>query len=160
LLTAEMALYHVSKGKTVLTRLNELYAQFGYFEEKTISTYFRGQSGAKVMAQLMEDLRDKPPKSLGGMKVERLRDVKTGTTKKMPQGTPVEDIDLPSSNVLQFFLEDGTIVSARPSGTEPKIKFYISVPSAPGTPLKEATADVAKRLKAIDDDIQSWIPEE
>ncbi len=160
LLTAEMALYHVSQGKTVLDRLNEIYETFGYFEEKTISTYFRGQSGAKVMEEMMEGLRDNPPTALGGIAVDRFRDVRTGKTRKIPEGTPVDDIELPKSNVVQFFLADGTVVSARPSGTEPKIKFYISVPSDPGTPLEKSRPDVRDRLRRVEEDIQSWIPEE
>ncbi|MFW5844251.1 MAG: phospho-sugar mutase, partial [Spirochaetota bacterium] len=112
------------------------------------------------MEEMMEGLRDNPPKALGGIDVERLRDVRTGKTRKIPEGTAVEDIELPKSNVLQFFLADGTVVSARPSGTEPKIKFYISVPSDPGTPLEKARPDVRNRLKKIEEDIQSWIPKE
>ncbi len=160
MLTAELAVYQVGQGKNIIDRLNEIYEEFGYFEEKTISTYFRGESGAKVMKEMMERLRTKPPRELGGMTVDRVRDVQAGKTWKIEDGSRVEDIELPTSNVLQFFLDDVCVVSARPSGTEPKIKFYISMGSAPGMPLNEAIKEVTAKVEAVDRDIRGWLAEE
>jgi len=150
LLTTEMTLYHVQQGKSVLDRLNEIYQEHGFFEDIQISRYFRGQQGLQVMQGMMETLRGTPPKALAGEDVAEIRDIQAGTTTRFPSGESKNDIDLPSSNVLQFVLGDGTVVSARPSGTEPKIKFYASIPGSAGTPLKEQKPAVqakAERLK-------------
>ncbi len=115
------------------------------------------------MAGVMKDLRENPPRELGGVAVGKILDIKndrvtdysTGGEDGKPSIT--KGPGLPSSNVLQFFLSDGSKVSARPSGTEPKIKFYASCHSAPGTPLDEARRQVAARIAAIDGDIRSII---
>ena len=150
-LTAEMAVYLVSQGKSVLQRLNEIYEQFGYHEEIQISRYFEGQSGGEIMDSLMRILRNEPPDAIGGVKVREIRDYKEQTIKRPGAGV-VSRITLPESNVLQFVLEDKTVVSARPSGTEPKIKFYASVSEAPG-PLDQAKKSVAEQLQKI----RSWV---
>jgi len=159
LLTAEMALYHVSQGKSVVDRLNELYREFGYYEESTISKYFRGQAGIGIMTGLMERLRKNPPAKVGGIDVVEIRDVQEGTTRYLPSGKVEKNIDLPVSNVLQFILSDESVVSARPSGTEPKIKFYASCPSAPGMELDAAHTEVGGKIKKITADIESWLSE-
>jgi len=156
LLTAEMALYHLSQGKSIMDRLRELYEQFGYHEETQVSRYFQGASGRTVMDGLMARLRQAPPSSIGAVPVVALKDYESGTTKDVASQKVEQDIHLPSSNVLQFILADETIVSARPSGTEPKIKFYASVTSAPGTPLDTAVSDAQSRIAAI----KSWIDEQ
>jgi phosphoglucomutase len=127
---AEMTLYWRSKGKSLLDRLNELYIAHGYFEERAISKGFPGASGGETMKALMARLRSEGLKSVGGKKVVSIRDVKEGTVYSPEHPAKKEKIALPSSNVLQFYLEDGTVLSARPSGTEPKIKFYVSCPVA------------------------------
>ena len=157
LLTTEMALHHVSQGKSVLDRLDEIYEQFGYFEEIQISKYFRGQSGKEVMAGVMQQLRQNPPRTFGGVEVSRIRDVKAGTLYDLARGEYVEDIPLPPSNVLQFFLADETVVSARPSGTEPKIKFYASATAPASGRLAEAKGEVGRKLAAIDGEIAQII---
>ncbi len=159
LLTAEMALHHVSRGSSLLERLNELYGAFGYFEERTVSRYFPGQAGAETMKQLMTKLRTDPPAEFGGQRVLRVRDYLEGITHYVPEERREKDIDLPSSNVLQFDLADGSKVSARPSGTEPKIKFYASVQSEPTDDLDSAKADVARRISDIEENINGLIPE-
>ncbi|MGM0674400.1 MAG: phospho-sugar mutase [Spirochaetota bacterium] len=157
LMTTEMALYHVSQGKSVLDRLDEIYEQYGYFEEIQISKYFRGQSGKQVMADLMKELRGDPPTEIGGIDVERIRDVQNGTLYDLRRGEYVEDISLPSSNVLQFFLSDESVVSARPSGTEPKIKFYASCTAEARGRLEAAKHEVARKLQAIEGDLNAII---
>jgi phosphoglucomutase len=150
LLTTEMTLYHVQQGKSVIDRLNEIYQEHGFFEDIQISRYFQGQQGVQIMQGMMDTLRSTPPKALGGESVTEMRDYLSHTTTTFPDGTSRQNIDLPQSNVLQFVLADGTVVSARPSGTEPKIKFYASIPGSPGKPVEEQAPAVrakADRLK-------------
>ena len=158
-LTAEMALYNRARGRSVLDHLNDIYQRFGLFRESLISTYFTGQKGLAIMGELMERLRSEPPESIGGFKVLMVKDYLYGTTYYMKEGDSDDNIDLPASNVLQFFLDSGAVVTARPSGTEPKIKFYASCRSAVGVPLDEAEQDVVSQLEAIRRELESWIPD-
>ena len=144
-LTAEMTLFWRSKGKSLLDRLNELYTEYGYWQELGISKYFQGPEGPHIMQGIMEEYRKNPPAVLGGIKVVRVRDIKDGVD------------GLPPSDVLQFFLEDGTIVSARPSGTEPKIKFYATCCAGANADLAEAKAEVMLKLDTINKDIRNVI---
>jgi phosphoglucomutase len=130
-------------------RLKAIWKKHGYFREIGVSGVFKGQSGLGAMKQLMETLRTAPPASLGGIAVLSLKDYLHGTTATLATGKKEKDIDLPSSNVLKFFLADGSSVTARPSGTEPKIKFYVSCRSAAGTAIETATAEVAKKIDAL-----------
>jgi len=157
-MSAEMALWNVSQGRTVLDHLNDIYKRFGYFEETLISQYFKGQSGQQVMADLMASLRKTPPVSLGGVTVTALKDYKDGTTRNLLTSEMDTDIDLPSSNVLQFVLEDGSLITARPSGTEPKIKFYASICSEKGMNLGDARKQVSAKMAAIEKDIMALMP--
>ncbi len=150
---AEMTLYWRSKGKSLLDRLEELYAEHGYFEEKSISKGFPGAAGGATMKALMAGLRADGLSSLGGKKVIKIRDIGEGVAYD-PQNPGRKDrLDLPSSNVLQFFLDDGSVVSARPSGTEPKIKFYISCPVSASEGLAKARAAAASTIQAIEREI-------
>jgi phosphoglucomutase len=145
-LTAEMTLFWRSRGKSLLERLNELYATCGYWQELGISKYFQGPEGPGIMDGIMEEYRKNPPAVLGGIKVVRVRDIKNGAD------------GLPPSDVLQFFLDDGTIVSARPSGTEPKIKFYATCCAEVGSGgLIAAKSEAARKLEAIKKDIRAVI---
>lgn len=123
---AELAAYYKDQGMSLYDLLLSLYVEYGYFKEKLISITKKGKSGADEIKAMMENYRNNTPTILGGQKVIMLKDYKTGISKNMTDNT-TEKIELPSSNVLQFFTEDGSIISARPSGTEPKIKFYCSV---------------------------------
>ena len=98
----------------------------GFIKKKLISITKKGKAGADEIKAMMEKYRNETPEVLGGNKIVTLKDYKNGISKNMLTGE-TEKIHLPSSNVLQFFTEDGSIISARPSGTEPKIKFYCSV---------------------------------
>jgi phosphoglucomutase len=144
-LTAEMTLYWRSKGKSLLDRLDELYTANGYWQELGISKYFQGPEGPGIMQGIMDEYRKNPPKELGGIRVQRVRDIKNGAD------------GLPPSDVLQFFLEDGTIVSTRPSGTEPKIKFYATCCAPAEKGLAAAKAEAARKLDAIKSDIRGVI---
>ena len=145
-LTAEMTLYWRSKGKSLLDRLEDLYKICGYWEEMGISKYFQGPEGPAIMQGIMDEYRKNPPKTLGGIEIVKVRDLKNGAD------------GLPPSDVLQFYLKDGTVVSARPSGTEPKIKFYASCCAEPGPGgLAEAKAEAGRKLEAIKRDIRKVI---
>jgi len=145
-MTAEMTLYWRSKGKSLLDRLNELYAICGYWQELGISKYFKGPEGPSIMNGIMEEYRKNPPKTLGGINILKVRDIKNGADGLAP------------SDVLQFFLTDGTVVSARPSGTEPKIKFYATCCAEVGKGgLEDAKTEVARKLDAIKKDIRAVI---
>ena len=147
-LTAEMTLYWRSLGKSLLDRLEELYKSCGYWEEMGISKYFKGPEGPAIMKGIMDEYRKNPPKSLGGIGIEKVRDLINGSD------------GLPPSDVLQFFLEDGTIVSARPSGTEPKIKFYATCCAELSSgDLASAKAEAGRKLSAIKKDIRAVIGE-
>ncbi|MDR2923100.1 MAG: phospho-sugar mutase, partial [Treponema sp.] len=147
-ITAEMTLYWRSKGKSLLDRLNELYETCGFWQELGISKYFQGPQGPAIMKGIMDKYRSSPPAALGGIKVSKVRDLEKGAD------------GLPPSDVLQFFLADGTVVSARPSGTEPKIKFYASCCAEVGSGgLEGAKAEAAKKLEAIKKDIRAVIGE-
>ena len=151
-LTAEMTLYWRSLGKSLLDRLDELYLICGYWQEIGISKYFQGPQGPAIMNGIMEEYRKNPPKTLGGIEVVKVRDIKNGVA---PSGG---DDGLPPSDVLQFFLSDGTIVSARPSGTEPKIKFYATCCSETGSgELAVAKTEAGRKLDAINRDIRAVI---
>lgn len=125
-LCAEMTLYWRSKGKSLLEHLNDMYKEYGYFEDRAISQNFPGSSGKEVMSNIMTKLRTEGLKTLGGKKVVSIRDVQNSVSFDPENPSAKTSLALPKSNVLQFFLDGGTIVSARPSGTEPKIKFYIN----------------------------------
>ncbi|GMO53746.1 MAG: phospho-sugar mutase [Termitinemataceae bacterium] len=158
-LTAEMTLYWRSLGKSLLDRLEELYKECGYWQEMGVSKYFKGVEGPGIMAGIMAEYRKNPPKTLGGIKVERVRDIQNSITVYPNDPSKKEKVDLPKSDVLQFFLEDGTVVSARPSGTEPKIKFYASCVTQLCGTLDEAKKAAGEKLAKIKSDIVKVIGE-
>lgn len=123
---AEMAAYYKDQGSSLFEALLDVYVEHGFFREKLISVTKKGKEGAEEIQQMMADFRANPPKMLGGSPVTVLKDYQTQTVHYLDTETS-EPTNLPASNVLQFITEDGSIVSARPSGTEPKIKFYCSV---------------------------------
>jgi phosphoglucomutase len=122
----EMAAYEKNKGRTLYDKLIDLYLQFGFYKESLISITKKGMDGQKQIADMMASYRNQPPVSINNSDVVHLLDYQTSTGKDLKTGKTWK-ITLPVSNVLQFILEDGTKISARPSGTEPKIKFYFSV---------------------------------
>ena len=125
-LIAEMVAYAKDQGKSIFERLIEIYTEYGFYLEKLISIKKEGKAGAEEIKAMMENFRTNPPAELGGSKVVKVLDYKTSVAKDIATGEE-EKIELASSNVLQFMTEDGSKISARPSGTEPKIKFYFSV---------------------------------
>lgn len=155
---AEMTMYWRSKGKSLLEHLDDMYKEYGYFEDRSISKNFPGIEGVSVMKGIMSKLRTDGLKTLGGKKVLKIRDIQTSVSYDPNSPDKKEAVSLPKSNVLQFFLEGGTIVSARPSGTEPKIKFYINTKTEVGGAkcdgcLKATKEEASKLCDAIEKDI-------
>jgi len=154
-LLAEMAAVAKDNGRTLYEEMTQMYAQFGLYKEHLISLTKKGQRGAEEIQEMMRDLRATPPATIAGLLVVELRDFKTGilrdlrTSEETPTG-------LESSNVLQFILEDGSKISARPSGTEPKIKFYFSVKQPLSSPADFDLADqqAGEKIQAIIEDMQ------
>ena len=126
MMIAEMAAYIKTKGLTLFEYLLKIYENHGYFKEGLVSLTRKGKSGSEEIAKIMADLRANPPSAINGESIARIADYQAGTLIHLASGK-VEQMDFPRSNVLQFFTEKETKISARPSGTEPKIKFYISV---------------------------------
>lgn len=122
----EMAAYEKNNNKLLYDKLIELYIQYGFYLEHLISITKKGMRGQEEIAEMMQSYRNNPPSVINGVKVLQLLDYQLQVGKNIQTGE-TWDISLPKSNVLQFLLEDGTKISARPSGTEPKIKFYFSV---------------------------------
>ncbi len=146
-LICEMAAYEKNKGRSLFDKLVDLYVQYGFYKENLTSITKKGMDGAAEIAAMMETYRKTPPQTIDGVAVDKLLDY------ELQQGTNLADgstfkIDLPKSNVLQFVLGDGTQISARPSGTEPKIKFYFSV----NAPLASA-GDFDTIEKSLDEKI-------
>lgn len=152
---AEMAAFYKDQGSSLYEAMLDMYVEYGLFRENLISVTKKGKSGAEEIQQMMMNFRANPPKKIGGSQVITIKDYQTSKEKNMATGE-VTDIDLPKSNVLQFITEDGAIVSARPSGTEPKIKFYCSVNtnlmSADDYPQVAATLD--KRIQIMIESLQ------
>ncbi len=143
-LLCEMAAYEKSKGRTLFEKLIDLYIEYGFYYESLISITKKGMNGQKEIAEMMENYRKQPPQQLAGSPVVQLLDYQLQQSTHLLTGEK-KPIALPKSNVLQFITADGSKISARPSGTEPKIKFYFSV-NAP-LPNKEAYETVLEKLK-------------
>lgn len=147
-LLCEMAAYEKEKGRSLYQKMIDLYLEYGFYKEGLVSITKKGMDGQQQIAAMMESFRSNPPKTLAGSAVVQLLDYEKSESKDLKTGETIS-IDLPKSNVLQFMLEDGSKISARPSGTEPKIKFYFSV----NKPL-ENTGDFDKVQKELDAKIE------
>lgn len=129
MMICEMTAYYKTIGKTLADVLNELYEKYGYYLCTQKSFTCEGQSGMEQMSKIMEGLRSNPPKEINSVKVSVFKDFKTSKSFNLENGK-TENISLPSSNVLGFYLSDGCALIVRPSGTEPKIKIYITAVGA------------------------------
>lgn len=147
---AELVAYAKDQGKSLFDMLIEIYTTFGMYRESLLSIKRTGKKGAEEIQKMMADLRSNPPKKINGSPVVQMMDYKSSKATAIPSGKQ-SDLDFPTSNVLQFLTADGSKISARPSGTEPKIKFYFSVKA----PLKNKAAfdDVYSELGAKIDGI-------
>lgn len=149
----EMAAYEKEKGRSLFDKLVDLYVQYGFYKENLVSITKKGMNGAAEIAAMMEAYRQQPPSTIDGVAVKELLDYEKQIGKNIQTGE-TWPIQLPKSNVLQFVLADGSKISARPSGTEPKIKFYFSV----NTKLASA-ADFDATEKQLDEKIDRIIAE-
>lgn len=123
---AEIMAYYKQKGLNIIDVLAEIYMEYGFYKEALISITKKGKDGAEQIQELMKGFRTNKPTSINGIAVSKIVDVQESVIYDMKSNTE-EKLDLDKSNVIQFYLEDGSKISARPSGTEPKIKYYISV---------------------------------
>ncbi|BAV07528.1 phosphoglucomutase [Filimonas lacunae] len=154
-LLCEMAAYEKEQGRTLYDKLIELYIQYGFYLEHLISITKKGMRGQEEIAEMMQGYRNNPPAAINGSPVVQLLDYQLQVGKNLKTGESW-DITLPKSNVLQFILEDGTKISARPSGTEPKIKFYFSVNTklAAKDQFDATYAELENRIKGIITDMK------
>ncbi len=150
-LLCEMAAYEKEKGRSLYEKMIDLYVQYGFYKEHLISITKKGMDGQQQIADMMEGYRNNPPSTINGRPVVMLMDYQLQVKKNLQTGEAWK-LDLPKSNVLQFVLDDMTFISARPSGTEPKIKFYFSV----NAPLEKA-ADFDKVNSELENKIQQVI---
>ncbi len=149
-LIAETAAWAKEEGKTLYELLLDIYMEFGIYHEELVSTYKTGKEGAELIAKMMVDFRSTPPEELAGSKVNHIYDYLDSTSLDKSTGKKTS-VNLPKSNVLQYLTADNTKVSIRPSGTEPKIKFYFSVKGRLSDRSKypEARKEMAAKIKKI-----------
>lgn len=146
-LIAETAAWAKSMGKSIFDLLIDIYIEYGFYKEKLISITKKGKSGAEEIQEMMKNLRENPPKTIAGEQVVLMNDFEFRKSKNLIDNTETS-IELPKSNVLQFFLADGSKISARPSGTEPKIKFYFGV---------KGKIEHRKDFERIDQDLETKV---
>jgi phosphoglucomutase len=148
---AAMAANAAEEGKSLYDSLIEMYVEFGFYKEGLVNLVRKGQQGEQEIKAMMEKFRTNPPSSITGTRVTRLLDYKSLREKNLVNGKETA-LDFPKSDVLQFYLEDGTKVSVRPSGTEPKIKFYISVHTSllSSKEFDQVNKRLEEKIKAIE----------
>lgn len=144
-LIAEMALYYRTQGKNLYEALEDLFKQYGYYREDLVSIQMEGKDGQEKIQAIISNLRENAPKEVGGIRVVRVEDYKLSKAYKVLEGAE-EAIFLPTSNVMKFILEDGSWFVVRPSGTEPKMKIYVSII---GQDEKDATNKVENFKKQV-----------
>jgi len=157
-LAAEMVAHYKSEGRSVVTALDAIFTRHGVYHETLADITLPGKEGAEKISAMMAGLRQHPPREIDGMPVQKLRDFDKRQDFEALHGEfkATQSIPLPQSNVLQFILNDGTKISVRPSGTEPKIKFYVSVKDLAGkgkngAALGQVKARCEARAKRIED---------
>lgn len=149
MLLCELTAFYKDKGKTVWDAMTDLYEKYGYYKEGQFSITMKGSEGAKEISALMDGLRNDPPGEFAGFKVEEFRDYKSKKARNFLSGESF-DIELPPSNVLYFKLENEAWCCARPSGTEPKIKFYMGVKG-------ESFEDAVKKEKLLTEAVRAVV---
>ena len=144
-LLAEVAAYYRSRNMTLYDGLQELFQKYGYFQEKTIANTYAGVEGPAKIKNLMKKFREEAPTHFAGQQVAVTEDF-SNNTKTLADGT-VEELGIPESNVLRYVLADGTWIAIRPSGTEPKLKYYIGTSADTLAGAKQKLADFEKALQ-------------
>ncbi len=153
---AEMTAFYKDKGSSLYEAMINMYVDYGLYKEDLVSITKKGKTGAEEIKAMMEKFRNNPPATLGGSAVVTLKDYELNKETDIKAGTTTE-LGFPKSDVLQFITADGSIISARPSGTEPKIKFYCSVntPLATASDFKATEIKLGEKIKAIMSDLQA-----
>ncbi len=148
---AEAAAWARENGKSLYELLIDIYVSYGIHFEKLLSLTKKGKEGMEEIRELMEKFRNDPPKEINGQRVATIKDYKAGVAKEMFYVNKHYPIDLPSANVLQFILEDGSKITMRPSGTEPKIKFYFGAEAAldKAEDFEKEQENLEKKIDAI-----------
>ncbi len=142
---AEVAAYYKAQGKSLYDALMEIFEKYSYYKEALSSLTLKGKDGAEQIANILEEFRSNPPKEIAGIRVTAVEDYKASIRKQLSNGK-LNPISLPKSNVLKYFLEDGSWFCVRPSGTEPKCKFYFAVK---GSSLNESEQLVNNLQQAV-----------
>ena len=153
LLMCEIAAQAKENGSSVYNYLQQMYVDFGFYKEYLISLTKKGIEGANEIKQMMIDMRDNPVSEINGQRVIMVEDYQNSTAKNLLSGE-IENLTIPKSDVLIYYLEDGSKICARPSGTEPKIKFYFSVNCA-----IDSINDIPEAEKQLDQKIKNIIAE-
>ncbi len=149
LFAAELALHYKQKGLTVYEALQQVFEKYGFYKEGLESLTLKGKEGVEKIAGIMTSLRENPPESMAGLSINKIEDYETGLSLS-PENQKTTPIDLPSSNVLKYFLEQDAWFCVRPSGTEPKVKFYFGVK---GESLEESE----QKLQQLKDAVMAYI---
>lgn len=154
MLIAEATAWAKSQNKSLFDILIEMYKQYGFYKESLVNLVKKGKSGAEEIEQIMTNFRENPPKTLAGSTIVKIKDYSTQITQNLTNGEKTP-IDLPKSNVLQFFTQEGAKISVRPSGTEPKIKFYIGVKGllSYAEDYRKVEKDLTKKIQTICKDL-------
>lgn len=148
----EAAAWYRSQGITLCEQMEKLYDTYGYYKEDLTTVTLKGMEGAAKIREILEGIRKNPPVSVGSYSVKEFRDYEAGVTKKFGAEPGEYPAGLPKSNVLYFDLEDGAWCCIRPSGTEPKVKFYMGVRG-------EHEADSAQQLAALKRSVEALAKE-
>jgi phosphoglucomutase len=149
-LIAEVAAYYKKSGDTLYDGLKRILYDYGYFKEKTISISMQGITGAEKIKALMVKFREESPKEFAGIAVECVEDFSIG--KRTLQDGTVEEIDLPAADVLKYKLVDNSWIAVRPSGTEPKIKFYIGA-------FDDSGVEIERKVVLLEESINLFVNE-
>ncbi len=148
MLICEMTAYYQARNMTLSDALAALFEKYGFCYEQNVEVYMEGLDGSARMAALMDSLRNDPPAEFGGVAVSLVGDYKLGI---ITEGGKTRPTGLPSSNVLYYRLVNGDVIVARPSGTEPKIKFYYMLEATDKKEAEEKLASYQKTLNALSD---------
>jgi phosphoglucomutase len=152
-LIAEIAAFAKHQGMSLYEQLLDIYKTYGIYYEDLVSVVKKGKEGNEAIQAMMLAYREDPPKTINSSKVIMIKDYQTSQVINLISGE-ISKIDLPKSNVLQFFLEDATKISVRPSGTEPKIKFYMSIKDEYSGDIDKDIAKAKAKIAAIKNDME------
>src|SRR5699024_4485159 len=142
---AEVAAYYNTRSMSLFDGLQELFETYGFYQEQLESLTLKGKEGIEQIQKILKDFREHPPKEFAGKSVKVIEDYESSKRLIVDEGRE-ETIDLPIANVLKYYLTNGAWICVRPSGTEPKIKFYVGVKEATAEQSKQLIEDIMKQL--------------